>query len=137
MITPLKHLSTSVMSPAEVPHSTKSRDETQEGNERQQNMIAACAAGNLEEFQQLLLAAGAKAGDAPVEPTWASYPSQINPAPSSGPAATSNLLAYAIIHARPNILTRLLAIYPTAPVNSVLGSVLAHPDLTVFKLLHA
>ncbi|KAL8792756.1 MAG: hypothetical protein Q9195_004643 [Heterodermia aff. obscurata] len=95
-------------------------------------MIAACVSGDLEELQQLLSAAGAKAGDAPVELTWES-----NPIPPSGPAVTSTLMAYAVINARLNILTYLLTIYPTAPVKSVLGSALAHPDSAVFTFLHA
>ena len=125
------------MSPEEAPKNTESRDEAQEGIQRQQKILAACTAGNLDEFRQLLAAAGAKPGDAPIEPTWSSYPSDFNPVPSSGPPATSTLLAHAVIHARINILAHLLAIYPTAPVNTVLGSALAHPDLATFKLLHA
>ena len=127
------------MSSEEISNSTNSCscDGAQQGNQRQQKMLAACAAGDLGELQQLLSAAGAKAGDAPIESTWAFYPSQINPVPSSGPPATSALLAHAVIHARPEILAYLLAIYPTAPVNSVLGSALAHPDLAIFKLLLA
>ena len=124
------------MSPEEAPKPIESRDGTQEGSQRQEKILAACAAGNLGEFQQLMSAAGAKAGDAPIEPTWSSYPSHINPIPSSGPPATSVLLTHAIIHARTNILAYLLAIYPTAPVNTVLGSILAHPDLATFKILY-
>ncbi|KAI4193865.1 MAG: hypothetical protein LQ350_008113 [Teloschistes chrysophthalmus] len=124
------------MSLEEFAKSTTSRDSTQDGEQRQQEMLAACSAGNLEKLQQLLSAAGAKAGDDPVEGKWLSYPSQFDPVPSSGPAATSVLLAHAVIGARPNTLAYLLATYPTSSVKSVLWGAFEHPDLATFKLLY-
>ncbi|KAL8901266.1 MAG: hypothetical protein Q9207_005285 [Kuettlingeria erythrocarpa] len=118
------------------PVSTSKVHTDEAGVQRQQMMIAACAAGNLPLLQTLLSAAGAKKGDAPVEPKWIAYPDSIAPVPESGPAATSTLLSQAVIHARPNILAFLLSMYPTAPAHHVLYDALAHPDETIFKLLY-
>ncbi|KAL8918714.1 MAG: hypothetical protein Q9208_007185 [Pyrenodesmia sp. 3 TL-2023] len=108
----------------------------EQGVQRQRMMIDACSAGDLQQLQRLLSAAGVKKGDAPVEPKWIAYPEKLAPVPGSGPAATSTLLCEAVIHSHADILAFLLSIYPTAPVQSVLYDALAHPDQAIFKLLY-
>lgn len=119
------------------PQRTKSDSDVDRQHQRE--MFEACDTGDLTRLQQLLEAADVKKGDAPVEPTWKSYPSEVASVPSSGPAATSSLLAHAVTHKRPNVLAYLLDTYPTASIkiDAILGAACANPDLTTFELLYA
>lgn len=100
--------------------------------QHQEQMLRACDIGDTGQLQELLKAASVEKGDSPIKPT------RDFPIPASGPAATSSLLAHAVAHSHPKIVTLLLETYPTAPVRveEILSAAFEHPHLETFKLLY-
>lgn len=107
--------------------------------QHQTAMMEACDTGDVALLRRLFEAAGVKKGDAPVEPSWISYPSDCAPVPASGPAATSSLVSHAVKHKHDNVLAYLLNTYPTASVNTdaILAAACADPHLPSIELLCA
>ncbi|KAL8786552.1 MAG: hypothetical protein Q9213_002688 [Squamulea squamosa] len=105
---------------------TEANDDVQDRHQRQQAMITACSTGNLQQLQDLFPATGIEQCDGAVQSSGS----------SSDLRDISTLLAHAVLHSHLNIVAYLLSTYPTAPVVSVLGLALAHPDLAIFDLLH-
>lgn len=98
----------------------------------QQEMMKACANGEVSKLQRLLQDAGVSRG---------AMPTQRNEdvIHVSGPPATSTMLHTAVSHHQPEILQVLLEIYPSVKVSrdTLLGSEFANPDLPTLKVLHS
>lgn len=103
----------------------------------QQAILTACRTGDVALLQHHFHALNIPSSSAPVEPTWHIYPSRNNPVPTSGPPATSTLLATAIKHSQPTILALLLEYYPTVTLEPVLALTFSNPNLEVLKILYA
>ena len=101
--------------------------------QNQNAMLDACEAGDVARLQQLFKAAGVRQGDAAFEPFFG------EPVSATGPPPTATMIAAAIAHKQPGILSCLMAVYRNVHLdrNSILEAVLANPNMEVLEVLHS
>lgn len=99
----------------------------------QNAMLDACEAGDVAKLSRLFKAAGVRQGDHAFDPFFG------EPVPASGPPPTCTMLAAAVAHHQPTVVTFLLNTYRSVKMDrdTVANAILAHPHRATLETLHA